>query len=88
MSGSGIYAALKELPDVEILDTYEYTLPPAEMYERRRQALLVDLFVAGTNAVTTSGVLVNLDMIGNRTGAIVITSYSIHYTKLYECPVG
>lgn len=68
--GSGVYAALKELPGVEILDTYEYTLPHAEMYERRRQALLVDLFVTGTSAVTTSGILVNLDMIGNRTGAI------------------
>ena len=32
------------------------------MYERRRQALLVDLFLTGTNAVTEDGVLVNLDM--------------------------
>ncbi len=68
--GSGVYAALKELEGVEVLDTYEYSLPPAEMYERRRQALLVDLFVTGVNAVTTDGKLVNLDNIGNRTGAI------------------
>ena len=32
--------------------------------------MLVDLFVTGTNAVTESGQLVNLDMIGNRVGAV------------------
>lgn len=36
----------------------------------RRQALLADLFLAGTNAVTQKGQLVNLDMIGNRVGGI------------------
>jgi hypothetical protein len=40
------------------------------MYELRRQALLVDCFLTGTNAVTESGRLVNLDMIGNRVGAM------------------
>jgi hypothetical protein len=40
------------------------------MLERRRQALLVDLFITGTNAITESGQLVNLDMIGNRIGAL------------------
>ena len=38
--------------------------------ERRREAILVDLFFTGTNAVTESGMLVNLDMIGNRVGGI------------------
>ena len=32
--------------------------------------MLVDLFFTGTNAVTESGMLVNLDMIGNRVGGI------------------
>jgi L-lactate utilization protein LutB len=35
-----------------------------------RQALLVDLYITGTNAVTETGELVNLDMVGNRIGAI------------------
>lgn len=35
-----------------------------------RRALLSDLFLTGTNAVTSCGRLVNLDMIGNRTAAI------------------
>ena len=68
---SGIYDALKNSKDYEIIDTYDrkrYT--PEEVSERRRQALLTDLFITGTNAVTEAGHLVNLDMIGNRVGAI------------------
>ena len=34
------------------------------------QSLLVDLYITGTNAVTESGMLVNLDMIGNRIAAL------------------
>lgn len=40
------------------------------MYERRRQALTVDLFLTGSNAVTRTGLLVNLDMIDNRVAGI------------------
>lgn len=68
--GSGVYAALKDCTDFQVLDTYDKSLSPEEMVERRRQALLVDLFITGTNAVTEDGWLVNLDMIGNRVGAI------------------
>ncbi|MGD2015988.1 MAG: lactate utilization protein [Desulfobacterales bacterium] len=67
---TGLYARLKENPDVEVLDTFDKKIPPEEMLERRRQALLVDLFITGTNAVTETGQLVNLDMIGNRIGAL------------------
>lgn len=67
---SGIYDALKDRDDVTILDTYDKQLSPAEMIERRRRALLVDLFIMGTNAVTEDGYLVNLDMIGNRVAAL------------------
>ena len=34
------------------------------------QALLTDLFLTGSNALTQKGQLVNLDMIGNRVGGI------------------
>ncbi|MFH1982797.1 MAG: lactate utilization protein [Pseudomonadota bacterium] len=67
---SGIYEALKALPAVDIIDTYDKKLSPEEMIERRRRALLVDLFVMGTNALTEDGCLVNLDMIGNRVAAL------------------
>jgi len=44
---------------------------PEEKAERRRQALLTDLFFTGTNALTEGGQLINLDMYGNRVGALV-----------------
>lgn len=69
-SGSGIYDELKSNNQFEIIDTYDTKASPEEKLERRRQALLVDLFITGTNAVTETGKLVNLDMIGNRVGAI------------------
>ena len=67
---TGLYAQLKENPDLEVLDTFDKKIPAEEMLERRKQALLVDLFITGTNAVTETGQLVNLDMIGNRIGAL------------------
>jgi hypothetical protein len=45
-------------------------MPFEEMWELRRQSLLVDLYLTGTNAVTEEGTLVNLDMYGNRVAAI------------------
>ena len=67
---TGLYDVLKKNSDLSILDTYDKTLSPDESLERRRQSLLVDLFITGTNAVTETGQLVNLDMIGNRIGAL------------------
>jgi len=37
---------------------------------KKRSDLKVDLFITGSNAVTETGQLVNLDMIGNRIGGI------------------
>jgi len=51
--------------------TFETGIPRQEIIERRRQALLVDVFFTGSNALTESGQLVNLDMVGNRVAAIV-----------------
>lgn len=67
---SGLYDALKKNSVMNVLDTYDKNISREEMLERRRQALLVDLFITGTNAVTETGKLVNLDMIGNRVGAL------------------
>ena len=65
-----LYDMLKAYPNAEILDTFDKTLSAEESLERRRQSLLVDLFITGTNAVTRTGELVNLDMIGNRVAGI------------------
>jgi L-lactate utilization protein LutB len=51
--------------------TFDANVSRQEIIERRRNALLTDLFFTGTNAVLESGALVNLDMVGNRVGAIV-----------------
>ena len=67
---TGLYDALKDREDLEIIDTMDRTVSREESLERRRQALLVDLFITGTNAVTETGQLVNLDMIGNRVAGI------------------
>jgi anion-transporting ArsA/GET3 family ATPase len=67
---SELYDMLKGYPKAEILDTFDKSLSPEDSLERRRRSLLVDLFITGTNAVTRSGELVNLDMIGNRVAGI------------------
>jgi len=67
---SRVIEALKGHPELDCIDTLDRTVPAAELYERRRRALLVDLFLTGSNAVTSDGKLVNLDMTGNRVGAI------------------
>ena len=67
---TGAYAAVKDIPGLEFLDVFDKGLSPEKALELRRQALLVDLFISGTNAVTETGELVNLDMYGNRVAAI------------------
>jgi L-lactate utilization protein LutB len=68
---TGLFHELKDNPDLEVLNTFNQKLTPQEMLELRRQSLMVDLFVTGTNAVTQDGQLVNLDMVGNRVAAIM-----------------
>ena len=67
---TGILDVLSASIELSIVKTFEAGVPRAEIIERRRRALLVDFFITGTNAVTESGVLVNLDMVGNRVAAI------------------
>ena len=66
----GLYAALKDRKDMEVVDTFDKSLSPESLLEIRRKSLLTDLFITGTNAVTEDGQLVNLDMIGNRIGGL------------------
>ena len=69
-TATGLYDILKNDPDLKVIDPYDKSVSSEETIERRRQSLLVDLFLAGTNAVTEAGQLVNLDMIGNRIAGI------------------
>jgi len=73
LKDSGIHDALAKgnAPQgLEVIDTWDKSVPPEQVLENRRRALLVDLFFTGANAVTETGKLVNLDMIGNRVAAL------------------
>jgi len=66
----GLIQALKADKNLEFLDPFEKGIPLDDSLERRRQAFLADLFITGTNALTETGHLVNLDRTGNRVAAI------------------
>jgi hypothetical protein len=68
--GTGLYDVLKDKKDFKVLDIHDKSLSNDEKTQLRREALLTDLFITGTNAITQDGILVNLDMIGNRVGAL------------------
>ncbi len=69
-AGMELADKLKRRDDLEVIDIFEKELPDEEKQKRRRRSLLVDFFITGTNAVTEEGQLVNLDMVGNRVGAL------------------
>ena len=70
LKSTGIFDMVCDLPDVELLRSDLPDLSIEEKMEVRRQSLLTDLFFTGTNGVTEDGMLVNLDMIGNRVAAL------------------
>ncbi|MFH1913055.1 MAG: lactate utilization protein [Pseudomonadota bacterium] len=67
---TGLHERLTASGDYAVMDPWDKSLSADEKYELRRRALLVDCYFTGTNAVTAEGCLVNLDMYGNRCGAI------------------
>ena len=67
---TGILPYFKENPEIRLIETFGENISRETSMERRREAILTDLFLTGTNAVTETGMLVNLDMIGNRVGGI------------------
>ena len=70
MEATGVLQDLLADPAIEVIRTFDPQAERGQIIERRRQALLSDLFLTGSNAITRCGKLVNLDMIGNRTAAI------------------
>jgi L-lactate utilization protein LutB len=67
---TGLMERLAELQGVDFLSPGAPGISDEEKTEIRRRALLVDLYLTGTNAVTEQGCLVNLDKIGNRVAAL------------------
>ncbi|NDV20731.1 lactate utilization protein [Pseudodesulfovibrio sp. JC047] len=69
-ASTGLHRAFRADENLEVLNVWKSSLSSEESAEMQRQALLVDCFFCGTNAITEDGCLVNLDMVGNRVGGI------------------
>ena len=67
---TGLHKEFRDDSSFDVIDPFEEDLSDDEAYERCRQALYVDLFFTGTNALTESGTLVNLDGWGNRVAGL------------------
>ena len=67
---TGLLEALRQRGQ-EVIEAFGAQLSPEESMENRRQSLLSDIFLAGTNAVTEDGKLVNVDGTGNRVAAML-----------------
>lgn len=52
-----------------LFNQYNPQLSPDEQLEMRRRGMLADYYLTGTNAITETGELVNVDGIGNRVAA-------------------
>ena len=70
LGSTGLLDRLAEMDTFNFLSPNAPGISPEEKAEIRRQAMLVDLYLTGTNAVTEDGCLVNLDMWGNRIAAL------------------
>jgi L-lactate utilization protein LutB len=70
LKATGVLEAIAAIDGVEMIIPDDPKLSMEEKIERRRQGLLVDFYLTGTNALTEDGHLVNLDMIGNRVAAL------------------
>lgn len=70
LQATGVLDIIRNDPNFDFVETFDSAVPWKEVIERRKRALLADLFFTGTNAVTETGMLVNLDMVGNRVAGI------------------
>lgn len=66
----GVIEELKARGNV-VFDHWQDGLTPEESLEIRRAQLTSDIFLSSTNAITLSGVLVNIDGCGNRVASMM-----------------
>ena len=67
----GLLDSLISRDDITLFNQYEKGIPMSENTNRRRQGMLTDIYVTGTNAITRDGKLVNADGSGNRVAAMI-----------------
>ncbi|MDR2302134.1 MAG: lactate utilization protein [Deltaproteobacteria bacterium] len=70
VASSNLLKKLRAVPNLEVIDRNDASLPPEVRSDLTRKSMLVDLFIASSNALTMDGKLVNIDKFGNRVAAI------------------
>lgn len=70
MKSTGILQEIEKRPDCVLIKTFGENYTTLHKTYWRRQALQADLFLAGCNALTRKGQLINVDMVGNRVTGI------------------
>ena len=71
MRATGVHEELLKDRSKTVLNPDDPEMSPDQRLERRRESLLVDMYLMGCNALVDTGQLVNLDAIGNRVGALM-----------------
>lgn len=66
----GIYDELRER-GCTIIDPFRAGLSPEQDLQERRKALLCDVLLSSTNAITRDGKIINVDGTGNRVAGII-----------------
>ncbi|MHA1661186.1 MAG: lactate utilization protein [Promethearchaeota archaeon] len=66
----GLFEHLKD-NGYNLINPYVPDLTREQVFELRRKTLMSDFFLAGCNAITTEGEIVNIDGYGNRVSAII-----------------
>lgn len=67
----GLLDDLVSRDDITLFNQYEKGISMEENTKRRREGMLTDLYITGTNAITKDGKLVNADGSGNRVAALI-----------------
>ena len=70
MRAANVLEKISADPDIVLIKPFDKNYSAAQKLYWRRAALGCDLFLSGVNALTKKGQLINLDMVGNRVGAI------------------
>ena len=65
----GLLEYVTSLSDISLFNQYEKGISMEENTRRRREGMLSDLYICGTNALTKTGELINADGSGNRVAA-------------------
>ncbi len=77
MHATGALKAIDKMEGITLLNGFDSSMPRAERVEIRRQAILSDLFITGINAISLSGSLLWLDMVGNRIAPIAFGPHHV-----------